>query len=137
MILQAVPYFQRRLKSNAWILRYFQSLNLVVFAFTILPAALILTKSKAEAVYEKRLRASLLLYILVSSLLTISTIGPLAVDAEIYFPFIQLMVFITAIANALSQNATFAFAAGFGRTEYAPAVMTGEALAALLPSVVG
>lgn len=137
MILQAVPYFQRRFKTNAWILRYFQSFNLVVFAFTIMAATIIFTKSKAEASYENRLRTSLLVYITVAALLTVSTIGPLAVDAEIYFPFLLLMVFITALGNALSQNAAFAFAAGFGRTEYAPAIMTGEALAGLLPSVVG
>jgi equilibrative nucleoside transporter 1/2/3 len=112
-------------------------LNLVVFAFAILAATIVLTKSKAEAFYEGRLRTSLLAYIVVAGLLTIPTTGPLRIDAEIYFPCLLLLVFITAIANALSQNETFAFAAGFRRTEYAPTIMTGEALAGLLPSVVG
>ena len=137
MILQAVPYYQKRFKSNTWILQYFQSFNLCIFSITILSSTLILAKSKREVAYEKRLRASLLAYVLVAGLLTISTTGAFAVGPEIYFIFLLLMVFSTAAANGLSQNAAFAFAAGFGRTEYAPAIMTGEALAGLLPSTVG
>jgi equilibrative nucleoside transporter 1/2/3 len=67
----------------------------------------------------------------------LSTIAKYHVRAEIYFWFTLAMVVATAVANGLSQNAAFAFAAGFGRTEYAPAIMTGEALAGLLPSVIG
>ena len=137
MILQAVPYYQRRFESNTWILRYFQSFNLIVFSFTILATTLILAKSKADAPYEGRLRKALLGYVLVASLLTASTVGPFIGRPEVYFIFLLLMVFITAAANGLSQNAAFAFAAGFGRTEYAPAIMMGEALAGLLPSTVG
>ena len=137
MILQAVPYYQRRFKSNPWVLQYFQSFNLCVFSATILSSTLFLAKSKTEVAYEKRLRNSLLAYVIVASLLTVSTTEYFAVGPEIYFAFLLLMVFVTAIANGLSQNAAFAFAAGFGRTEYAPAIMTGEALAGLLPSTVG
>ncbi|KAG0647438.1 Nucleoside transporter FUN26 [Hyphodiscus hymeniophilus] len=136
MILQAVPYFQRRFRLNAWILRYFQSLNLVVFAFAIIAASFILTKSKVEAYYENRLKTSLWIYICVAMVMMISTFGLFYVSAEVYLPLVLLMVFVTAVANALSQNAAFAFAAGFGRTEYASAILTGEALAALLPSVI-
>jgi solute carrier family 29 (equilibrative nucleoside transporter), member 1/2/3 len=138
MILQAVPYYQKRFKTNTWVLQYFQSFNLCVFSITILSSTLVLAKSKRKVVYEQRLRDSLLAYVLVASLLTISTTGIFAaIRPEIYFIFLLLMVFITAVANGLSQNAAFAFAAGFGRTEYAPAIMTGEALAGLLPSTVG
>ena len=137
MILQAVPYYQRRFRSNSWVLRYFQSFNLCIFSITILSSTLLLSKSKGVVAYERRLRGSLLAYVLVATLLTLSTTGAFAVGPEVYFVFLLLMVFITAVANGLSQNAAFAFAAGFGRTEYAPAIMTGEALAGLLPSTVG
>jgi equilibrative nucleoside transporter 1/2/3 len=70
-------------------------------------------------------------------MLMVSTLGALDASPRTYFPFTLLMVIATAIANGLSQNAAFAFAAGFGRTEYAPAIMTGEALAGLLPSTIG
>jgi equilibrative nucleoside transporter 1/2/3 len=66
-----------------------------------------------------------------------STLPTLNMGANLYFIFTLAMVVITAVANGLSQNAAFAFAAGFGRTEYAPAIMTGEALAGLLPSTIG
>jgi equilibrative nucleoside transporter 1/2/3 len=67
----------------------------------------------------------------------LSTFSSFNMGANIYFIFTLAMVVITAVANGLSQNAAFAFAAGFGRTEYAPAIMTGEALAGLLPSSIG
>jgi equilibrative nucleoside transporter 1/2/3 len=137
MILQAVPYFQKLFKSNAWIRQYFQSLNLCVLSITMLSSTLVLSKSNREVVYERHLRGSLLAYVLVASLLTISTTELFAVSPEIYLIFLLVMVFITAVANTLSQNAAFAFAARFGRIEYAPAIMTGEALAGLLPSTVG
>jgi hypothetical protein len=47
---------------------------------------------------------------------------------NIYFIFTLVMVVITAVANGPSQNAAFAFATGFGRTEYAPAIMTRRVL---------
>lgn len=78
-----------------------------------------------------------MVYVAVAIMLTVSTIGILAVEARTYFIFVLSMVIMTAVANATSQNAAFAFAAGFGRTEYAPAIMTGEAVAGLLPSTIG
>lgn len=76
-------------------------------------------------------------YMAVATMLMLSTIGSFNVGVNVYFPFTLAMVIVTAVANGLSQNAAFAFAASFGRTEYAPAIMTGEALAALLPSAIG
>jgi len=67
----------------------------------------------------------------------VSAIDMFYVRAEFYYPFTLIMVVMTGMANGLSQNAAFAFAAGFGRTEYAPAVMTGEALAGFIPSSIG
>jgi len=67
----------------------------------------------------------------------LSTLPRLNMGADLYFLFTLAMVVITAVANGLSQYAAFAFAATFGRTEYAPAIMTGEALAGLLPSSIG
>jgi len=137
MILQAVPYFQRRFRSDEWILRYFQAFYLVFFAATMLAVTLVLGTRNSQPSYTFRLQASLSAYVAVATLLMLSTIGSFHVGASVYFPFTLLMVIITAVANGLSQNAAFAFAAGFGRTEYAPAIMTGEALAGLLPSTIG
>lgn len=139
MILQAVPYLQQRFETNATILRYFQASYLLCFAIIILLTTVTLSacQEHQQPAYRARLKAALCAYVAVAALLMLSTIGRYHVRAEIYFPFTLAMVVVTAVANGLSQNAAFAFAAGFGRTEYAPAIMTGEALAGLLPSVIG
>jgi len=139
MILQAVPYFQRRFKSNPWILRNFQAYNLVVFAVTISGFTIGLSrlKVKVKASYTDILKAALIAKIFVAASLTLSTLAAFNFPAELYFFFLLTMVLITGIANASSQQAAFAFVAGFGKTEYAPTIMTGEALASLLPSTIG
>jgi len=137
MILQAVPYFHRRFRENSLILRYFQAVFLVFFAITMMAVTLTLGTRRKKPAYAAHLKTALVGYVAVATLLMLSTIGAFSVAAELYFPFTVAMVIVTAIANGLSQNAAFAFAAGFGRTEYAPAIMTGEALAALLPSTIG
>lgn len=137
MILQAVPYFHRRFRQSAWILQYFQAFYLVFFAFTMLLVTLVLGARRSRPSYTMCLNTSLIGYTVIASLLMLSTLSVFTVEAETYFVFTLAMVICTAIANGLSQNAAFAFAAGFGRTEYAPAIMTGEALAGLLPSTIG
>ena len=130
MILQAVPFFHRRFRQRPWILQYFQAFYLVFFAFTMLLVVMVLGLGRTRPSYTRRLGTSLVQYVVVASLLMLSTISIFtSVDAGVYFIFTLVMVIITAIANGLSQNAAFAFAAGFGRTEYAPAIMTGEVLA--------
>ncbi|CZR55430.1 related to intracellular membrane protein involved in nucleoside transport [Phialocephala subalpina] len=135
MILQAVPFFQRRFRGSPWILRYFQAFYLVFFAFTMLAVTLYLGMQFSRPSYTKRLHVALTTYVVVSTLLMLSTLSSVATTP--YFAFTLIMVVATAVANGLSQNAAFAFAARFGRTEYAPAIMTGEALAGLLPSTIG
>lgn len=137
MILQAVPFFHRRFRENPWILQYFQAFYLVFFAFTMLSITLVLGSQKSRPSYTSYLGSALIAYVVVATLLMLSTLINLNMGANIYFVFTLAMVVITAVANGLSQNAAFAFAAGFGRTEYAPAIMTGEALAGLLPSSIG
>lgn len=136
MILQAVPHFKRRFEPNPWILRNFQAYNLVIFAVTISASSLALTEWTSKINYTKCLKASLIAYVVVALALTISASDAIPTSAEVYFPFVLMMVFITGVAYAISQQAAFAFVAGFGRSEYAPAILAGEALAALLPSVI-
>jgi len=137
MILQAVPFFHRRFRESPWILQYFQAFYLVFFAFTMMSVTLVLGAQKSRHSYTSYLGLALAAYVIVASLLMLSTFPSLNMGANLYFIFTLAMVIVTAVANGLSQNAAFAFAAGFGRTEYAPAIMTGEALAGLLPSTIG
>jgi equilibrative nucleoside transporter 1/2/3 len=137
MILQAVTYFQKRFGDDQWILQYFQAFFLVFFAVTMATVTAVLSAQDGKGSYTARLKISLVAYVATATLLMLSTIGSFHLAAKIYFPFTLGTVVVTAIANGLSQNAAFAFAAGFGRTEYAPAIMTGEAVAGLLPSTIG
>lgn len=137
MILQAVPYFKRQFRDSPFILRYFQASNLVVFAVALLATTAALTVLPGSPSYPGRLKAALRAYVVVGALLTTSAFSGSNGSPIIYFLFLQSMVFLTALANGLSQNSAFAFAAGFARTEYIPAIMSGEASAALLPSVIG
>ena len=52
-----------------------------------------------------------------------------------YFAFLILEVAAWSWAMGLLQNGTFAFAASYGRPEYMQAIMTGQALAGVLPSI--
>lgn len=137
MIIQAAPYFQRRFAANATILRYFQASYLVFFATTMFLTTVYLNSQRQQPLYTQRLWKALCGYVVVASLLMLSAFETFHVRAELYYPFTLIMVVMTGMANGLSQNAAFAFAAGFGRTEYAPAVMTGEALAGFIPSSIG
>ena len=111
----------------------------MVFAATILGVTLFVNRLESDSnhTYPLRLSVSLVAYISIAIMLTLSTLESFFVTPELYFAFLMAMVFSAAAANGLSQNAAFAFVAGFARTEYAPGLMAGESLAGLLPSIIG
>lgn len=47
----------------------------------------------------------------------------------------MLVVFTSGVSSALTQNGAFAYAAGFGRSEYIQSIMAGQGLAGVLPCV--
>lgn len=135
MFLAAAPYFQKRFDSNDWILAHFQSAIISVGTVTNLGSMLVLTKLQSKASYPKRIIISLLLSLFIFSLLAISTRHFLDVSAATYLVFILAMVFFTSLATGLFQNGAFAFASGFGRSEYMQAIMTGQGVAGVLPAL--
>ncbi|KAF2836731.1 hypothetical protein M501DRAFT_959376 [Patellaria atrata CBS 101060] len=135
MFLAAGPYFQRRFQSNERILKNFQSAELSVSTLTNLGSTLILAKLQANASYPKRIMSSLMINIIVLTLLAISTKLFNDVSASGYFGFLIVMVFTTSLATGLCQNGIFAFVSGFGREEYTQAIMTGQAVAGVLPCI--
>ena len=50
-----------------------------------------------------------------------------------YFGFLLIAIFFTSLATGLIQNGLFSFTTGFGRSEYTQAIMTGQAVAGVLP----
>ncbi|ERF71899.1 hypothetical protein EPUS_01814 [Endocarpon pusillum Z07020] len=131
MFLAAAPYFQYRFSSHQWILAHFQSAEISISTITNLGSMLILTKLQKNASYPYRIASSLCINIICFTLLAVSTL--VTTSAELYFGFLMLMVFGASFATGLIQNGVFAYVAGFGRSEYTQAIMTGQAVAGVLP----
>ncbi|KAK3082376.1 hypothetical protein LTS18_004288 [Coniosporium uncinatum] len=134
MFLAAGPYFQSRFQSSPWITTHFQSAELSISTIANLGSMLVLTKLQANASYPRRIIASLLINLVAFTLLAIST--RVHTSAEAYFGFLMLMVFAASLATGLCQNGVFAYVAGFGREEYTQGIMTGQAVAGVLPPIV-
>ncbi|KAH6668967.1 nucleoside transporter-like protein family [Halenospora varia] len=135
MFLAAAPYFQGRFRDHPKILGSFQSAIISVACVTNLSSMLILSNLQAKANYPKRIIAALILNLAVFSLLCISTTKFGGLSSPAYLTFTLIMVFFTSLATGLCQNGAFAFASSFGRPEYIQAIMTGQAIAGVLPSI--
>lgn len=135
MFLAAGPYFQKRFQSEAWILDHFQSAILSVSTIANLGSMVVLTKLQTAASYPKRIIWALVLNLIVFTLLALSTSLFRDVKAWTYLTFVLSMVFVASLATGLSQNGVFAFVSGFGREEYMQAIMTGQAVAGVLPCI--
>lgn len=135
MFLAAAPYFQSRFANNDSLLSSFQSAIISVGTITNLGSMLVLGNLQAKASYPKRIVSALALNVVVFALLSISTTYFRSISAGGYLAFILIMVFATSIATGLCQNGAFAFASSFGRPEYIQAIMTGQGIAGVLPSV--
>ncbi|KAI0024857.1 nucleoside transporter-domain-containing protein [Xylariomycetidae sp. FL0641] len=136
MFLAAAPYFQLRFHTDEWVLENFQPAILSVSTLTNLLAMLVLTNIQYSASYPFRINLALYLNIAVFALLTLSTATFLDSSPTAYLVFTLCMVALTAWAAGLIQNGAFAFAASFGRPEYMQAIMAGQGVAGVLPSLV-
>lgn len=133
MFLAAGPYFQHRLRKNGWMATNFQAAETSVSTVTNLLAMIVLTRMQANASYPRRIITSLLINMAVFTLLAVST----AIDtsAGIYFAFLMIMMFLGSLAAAFSQNGLFAYVSGFAQPGYTQGIMTGQAVAGVLPCI--
>ncbi|KAI0408554.1 putative nucleoside transporter protein [Xylaria palmicola] len=136
MFLAAAPYFQHRFQEDEWALRNFQSAILSASTLTNLGGMIFLTKKQHSASYPFRINSALYLNIVVFALLTVSSKVFLDATTTKYLAFLLAMVALTAWASGLMQNGGFAFASSFGRPEYTQAIMAGQGVAGVLPSLV-
>jgi len=136
MFLAAGPYFQKRFKSNDWILKNFQPTELAVSTIVNLGSMVVLTNMQARASYSKRIIVALIINIASFTLLAMSTRLFTHVSAGVYFGFLVVQVFVASFATGAMQNGIFAYVSGFGREEYTQGIMTGQAVAGVLPAVV-
>lgn len=131
MFLAAAPYFQYRFRKDQWVLNHFQPAETSVSTVTNLLAMLVLAKSQKGASYPKRISASLIINIIAFTALALSTL--VYGTARAYFGFLMVSIFAASYSTALIQNGLFSFSSGFGRSEYTQAIMTGQAVAGVLP----
>jgi equilibrative nucleoside transporter 1/2/3 len=136
MFLAAGPYFQKRFKSNDWILKNFQPTELTTSTIVNLGSILILTNLQAKASYSKRIIVALIINIVCFTFLAISTKLFTHVSAGVYFGFLIVQVLLASGATGTLQNGIFAYVSGFGREEYTQSIMTGQAVAGVLPAIV-
>lgn len=131
MFLAAAPYFQRRFKTNDWILNNFQAAEISVSTIANLGSMIVLSKLQKNASYPKRISSALIINAVCFSLLAFSTL--VETSARTYFGFLLVAILAASLSTGLIQNGLFAFASGFGRGEYTQAIMTGQAVAGVLP----
>ena len=131
MFLAAAPYFQHRFTSSDWILNHFQAAEISVSTVTNLGSVLLLTKLQKGANYPRRISTSLVICTAVFAILALSTLMKTAPIG--YFGFLLITIFCTSLATGMIQNGLFSFTTGFGRSEYTQAIMTGQAVAGVLP----
>ncbi|UKZ80616.1 hypothetical protein TrVFT333_008379 [Trichoderma virens FT-333] len=127
MFLAAAPYFAARFAGDSWIEANFQSTILTVSTLTNLVSALILSHIQHSASYPFRINLALVINTVIFGLLTGSTAVFLDASPRQYLAFVLTMVACTSWAAGLMQNGAFAFAAGFGRSEYMQALMENTA----------
>ncbi|KAH8890795.1 hypothetical protein GQ53DRAFT_746982 [Thozetella sp. PMI_491] len=135
MFLAAAPYFQRRFAADPWILENFQSSIISVSTVTNLTVLMIMTHLQSAASYPLRINTALVMNVVIFGLLTVSTSYFLDVSPGGYLAFLLIMVAASAYATGLLQNGAFSFAASFGRPEYTQAIMAGQGVAGVLPSL--
>lgn len=135
MFMAAAPYFKTRFASNDSISSSFQSAILAISTTTNLGAMLLLTKLQRGASYPYRIHTALLMNITIFAVLTASTRLFLDASPPLYLAFILATVATSAWATGLLQNGAFAFAASWGRPEYMQAIMAGQGVAGVLPSL--
>ena len=135
MFLAASPYFQSRFSSDSRLLSAYSPTLLTVSTVTNLLVMLILTYLQTTANYPSRIILSLIINSLAFSLLALSTVLFRDVSPALYFGFLMSMVFSSSLATGLCQNGVFAFVAAFNMPKYTQAIMMGQAVAGVLPSI--
>ena len=135
MFLAAGPYFLQRFRDNDWMSDNFQAAEISVSTVTNLGTVLLLTYLHANASYPKRIASSLLINLVTFSLLALFTKAFVDIGSRGYFAFLMIMMFLASLAAGLCQNGIFAYVSGFGQPVYTKGIMTGQAIAGVLPCI--
>lgn len=140
-LLLAVPYFNRRLGDHPTLQR--TSASNIMFISTLTSSLLfiyfVFKKTKentnSTAIYSRRIILGELIIALAFVILAVSCLFNTSGNQLLYFFFVMLVIFVATIGTALTQNGSFAVANLF-EPIYTQAIMVGQAVAGILPSVV-
>ncbi|KAK6436528.1 hypothetical protein LTR95_007280 [Oleoguttula sp. CCFEE 5521] len=132
-LLAVGMYFQTRFHNNHWLIDNFQAAEISVSTTTNLVVMLVLTRLQVGANYPRRIIFSLLVNMAIFTLLAVST--SIGASGQAYFTFLMLAVFSTSLATGFAQNGIFAFVSGFAEPRYMSGIMTGQAVAGVLPCI--
>lgn len=136
MFLAAAPYFHYRLQSDPWAASHYQPSITSVSTIANLGMVITLAKIQENVSYPRRIVLSFTIHIFVFTLLALSTVIGKDVSAGAYFNFLMIMAFGASMGTGINQNGVFAYVLMFGRKEYTQAIMAGQGVAGVLPSVV-
>lgn len=135
MFLAASPYFQHRFRTSHALLTTFPPALISISTLTNLFSMLLLTKLQSRANYPNRIILSLILNTVSFTLLALSTVLFRHTTPGAYFGFLMAIVFSASLATGFCQNGVFAYVASYGVGEYTQAIMTGQAVAGVLPCI--
>jgi equilibrative nucleoside transporter 1/2/3 len=135
MFLAATPYFRARFTGNEWIQTNFLSAILLLSSLTNVSFVFALARLQTNASYPRRISLSLLINIITFALLALSTQVFTRTSPGLYFAFVLATVLSSSWATGLCQNGVFAYASGFGNSKYTQGIMTGQAVAGVLPCI--
>ncbi|KAK9461316.1 nucleoside transporter-domain-containing protein [Lipomyces oligophaga] len=132
--LSAAAYFQDRFAANVFLSENFTSAMMTTSTITATVAMLVLSRQQLHADYEYRIWLAFIIMIVDFSILAIASLTGESWSLGLYFVYLLVSVFFSALATALSQNGAFAIANLFSPV-YTQAIMVGQAVSGVLPSI--
>jgi equilibrative nucleoside transporter 1/2/3 len=139
-LLSAVPYFSQRLADFPMLQRTISSNIMFISTLTssILFIYFVFKRTKegtdSTAVYSRRIILGELIIALAFLLLAVSCLLGTGVNQILYFIFVMIVIFVSTIGTALTQNGSFAVVNLFDPI-YTQSIMVGQAIAGILPPV--
>lgn len=134
--LSASAYYGQRFANTILLIKMYSSTMMSVSTLTSTGFNYYLSQVQAGVNYNRRIVLGLTMTIFVFIIMAVSCVSLLFIEMNdvMFFVILMFMVFISAVATCYAQNGTMATVNVLGGV-YANAVMVGQGLAGVLPSV--
>lgn len=134
--LSASAYYSERFANSVELVKVYSSTMMTVSTLTSTAFNYYLSRSQKGVNYNKRVNLGLSVNILVFIIMAFSCVMYLFINMPdvAFFTFIMSMVLVSSLCTCLAQTGTMAIVNVLGSI-YANAVMVGQAIAGVLPSV--